>query len=180
MYGARFLVSGEVVGQRPMSQRRDALNVISREAGVRDLLLRPLSAKSLPVTPMEADGLVNRDKLHAFSGRGRNNQLGLAEHLGVSEIPHPGRRLPVDEKESAKRYWPLLSGAPGRAPADFNLANVGGSSGSGRTGWPWAATGPTTRPRGLAEPGISSSSSSTTRGRWDLPGQGGARSGTRT
>lgn len=125
VYGARFLVSGEVVGQRPMSQRRDALNIISREAGVRDLLLRPLSAKCLPVTPMETDGLVDRERLHAFSGRGRNNQLGLAEHLGVTDIPTPAGGCLLTEKESAKRYWPLLTGLPRPRPEDFTLANVG-------------------------------------------------------
>jgi tRNA-specific 2-thiouridylase len=124
-YGARFLASGEVVGQRPMSQRRDALNVISREAGVRGLLLRPLSAKSLPPTPMEEGGLVDRERLHAFSGRGRNNQLGLAAQLGVRDIPTPAGGCLLTEKESAKRYWPLLATLPRPRPEDFSLANVG-------------------------------------------------------
>ena len=60
-YGARFLISGEVVGQRPMSQRADALNLITKRAHVRDVLLRPLSAKGLKPTPMEESGLVDRE-----------------------------------------------------------------------------------------------------------------------
>ncbi len=64
--GATFLATGEVLGQRPMSQRRDTLFLISREANVRDCLLRPLSAQHLPPTPMEENGLVNRDLLPAL------------------------------------------------------------------------------------------------------------------
>ena len=90
-YGATFLATGEVLGQRPMSQRRDTLNRISREADVRDCLLRPLSALGLPPTPMEEDGRVNRDLLCGISGRGRNDQFELAARFGITEIPtRPG------------------------------------------------------------------------------------------
>ena len=70
-YGAKFLVSGEVLGQRPMSQRRDTLNVIRRDAEVRDILLRPLCAKLLDPTAAEESGLVDRSRLLGLNGRGR-------------------------------------------------------------------------------------------------------------
>ena len=69
--GADFIVSGEVVGQRPMSQKRRDLDVISHQAGLEDLLLRPLSAKLLLPTLPERKGLVDRERLYAFQGRSR-------------------------------------------------------------------------------------------------------------
>ena len=81
--GATFLATGEVLGQRPMSQRRDTLFLISREANVRDCLLRPLSAQHLPPTPMEENGLVNRDLLPAIAGRGRSEQLNLPQNSNL-------------------------------------------------------------------------------------------------
>lgn len=123
-YGAQFLISGEVLGQRPMSQREDTLNAIRNDAGVRDLLLRPLCAKHLPPTPMEESGLVDRERLGAMHGRGRKPQLELARVMGISRIPAQGGGCRLTEKESARRYWPLLQFSALRAE-DFHLANVG-------------------------------------------------------
>ncbi len=89
-YGASFLISGEVLGQRPMSQRRDTLNVIERDSACKDILLRPLSALLMPPVRAERDGLVQRDRLLDFSGRGRSRQLALARRYGIEEIPAPG------------------------------------------------------------------------------------------
>ncbi len=86
-YGARFLVSGEVLGQRPMSQRRDTLNIIRRDADAGDILLRPLCALHLSPTEPELSGLVDRERLLGFSGRGRKDQLELAGRFGIREIP---------------------------------------------------------------------------------------------
>jgi tRNA-uridine 2-sulfurtransferase len=88
-YGASFLISGEVLGQRPMSQRRDTLHLIERESGCRDILLRPLSAKLLNPTLAEQDGLIDREKLYSFAGRGRGPQLALAQELGIADFPAP-------------------------------------------------------------------------------------------
>ena len=88
--GAQGLATGEVLGQRPMSQRRDTLNVILRDAAVRDVLLRPLSALHLPPTPLEESGLVDRDRLLGIWGRGRQDQLALAREMGIREVPTPG------------------------------------------------------------------------------------------
>lgn len=87
--GASFLISGEVLGQRPMSQRRDTLNVIARDSDSRSLLLRPLSAKLMTPTLAEEQGWVDREKLLNFSGRGRAPQIALARELGISDFPAP-------------------------------------------------------------------------------------------
>ena len=123
--GAAFLATGEVLGQRPMSQRRDVLNVIRREAGVGDILLRPLSARLLDPTPMETSGLVDRERLPAISGRGRQGQLELAWHFGLTDIPTPGGGCKLTEKENARRYWPVLAHLPAPDSGDFTLANLG-------------------------------------------------------
>lgn len=87
--GASFLITGEVLGQRPMSQRRDTLNVIERDSATRSLLLRPLSAKLMNPTLPEINGWVDREQLLDFSGRGRSRQIALAKTLGITEFPSP-------------------------------------------------------------------------------------------
>jgi len=124
-YGAKFLVTGEVKGQRPMSQRRDALDVISRDAGVRDVLLRPLCAKNMKPTPMEESGLVDRERLHDFGGRSRKPQMALARALGITAIPQPAGGCKLTELESAKRYVLVFQHASQPRAADFHLANAG-------------------------------------------------------
>ncbi len=122
---AAFLISGEVMGQRPMSQRRDTLNIILRDANVRDMLLRPLSALHLEPISAEREGVVDRSRLLSFSGRGRRNQLELAQKMGISEIPTPAGGCRLAEKENARRYWPVLTNIPSPSAADFELANIG-------------------------------------------------------
>jgi hypothetical protein len=87
--GASFLVTGEVIGQRPMSQRRDALRVIERDSGCEGILVRPLCAKNLSPTQAELEGLIDREQLLAFSGRNRTPQMKLAEHFGITDYPSP-------------------------------------------------------------------------------------------
>ncbi len=84
-----FLITGEVMGQRPMSQRKDTMPVVSRESGAGDLLLRPLCAKLLPETLPEREGWVDRDQLLDFSGRNRKPQMALAEKFGFKEYAQP-------------------------------------------------------------------------------------------
>ncbi|AGF78940.1 PP-loop ATPase domain-containing putative tRNA(5-methylaminomethyl-2-thiouridylate) methyltransferase [Desulfocapsa sulfexigens DSM 10523] len=88
-YGASFLVSGEVLGQRPMSQRRDTLRVIERDSENDGLLLRPLSAKLMTPTTAETEGWIDREKLLNFSGRGRSRQIQLAKEYGITDFPAP-------------------------------------------------------------------------------------------
>ncbi|MGI9537505.1 MAG: phosphoadenosine phosphosulfate reductase family protein [Desulfocapsaceae bacterium] len=87
--GASFLITGEVLGQRPMSQRRDTLNVIERDSATRSLLLRPLSAKLMNETEAEIRGWVDRERLLDFSGRGRSRQIALARSFGINDFPSP-------------------------------------------------------------------------------------------
>ncbi len=84
-----FIITGEVVGQRPMSQRRDTMPVIQRESGAGDRLLRPLCARLLPETLPEREGWVDRGKLYDFSGRTRKPQMALAEQFGFREYATP-------------------------------------------------------------------------------------------
>jgi len=87
--GAKFLITGEVLGQRPMSQRRDAMHVIEREAGVKGLVLRPLSAQLLEPTLAETEGWVDRQKLLNICGRSRKPQMKLAEDYHIKDYPCP-------------------------------------------------------------------------------------------
>jgi hypothetical protein len=123
--GACCLISGEVLGQRPMSQRRDTLNVIRRDAGLKGKLLRPLCALHMEETDAERAGIIDRQKLLGFSGRGRKDQLALAERFRLPEIPTPGGGCRLTETEKARSYWPILKYIPAPAAADFFLANTG-------------------------------------------------------
>ncbi len=87
--GFDFIITGEVIGQRPMSQRRDTMPVVSRESGADDLLLRPLCARNLPPTRPEREGWVDRERLHGFSGRGRKPQMALAREFGIEDYAQP-------------------------------------------------------------------------------------------
>ena len=107
--GFHFLISGEVLGQRPMSQRRDALNVIDRDADVKGLVLRPLSAKLFSPTLAEVKGWVDRDKLFDFSGRSRKPQLALAKELGIEEYLTPAGGCLLTEVEFARKFRDLIS-----------------------------------------------------------------------
>lgn len=84
-FNASFIATGEILGQRPMSQRRDALRIIEKESGVDGRLLRPLSALRLQPTEIENKGMVDRSKLLGLAGRGRKNQIALAQKYGIKE-----------------------------------------------------------------------------------------------
>jgi len=87
--GFDFIVTGEVIGQRPMSQRKSTMPIISAESGADDLLLRPLCAKNLPETLPEREGWVDREKLYDFSGRNRKPQIALAKSFGLNDFATP-------------------------------------------------------------------------------------------
>jgi hypothetical protein len=87
--GFDFIITGEVVGQRPMSQRRDTLPVVARESGAHDLLLRPLCARLQPPTLPEREGWVDRERLYDFNGRSRKPQMALAAEYGIEEYAQP-------------------------------------------------------------------------------------------
>ena len=102
--GFDFIITGEVIGQRPKSQRRETMPIIARESGAEDRLLRPLCAKNLPATLPEREGWVNRDQLFAFHGRNRKPQIELAKQLGFDEFSQPagGCCFLTDENYSRK------------------------------------------------------------------------------
>lgn len=123
--GAKFIITGEVVGQRPMSQRRDTLDVIIRDADVKDVLVRPLCAKRLKPTPAEEAGYVDRERLLNLSGRGRKGQMELAQKYQLKEIPTPAGGCTLAEMESSRRFWPVFTHSPAPVADDFYLSNVG-------------------------------------------------------
>jgi len=87
--GFDFIVTGEVIGQRPKSQRKDTMPVVARESGANDRLLRPLCARLLPETLPEKEGWVDREKLLDFSGRNRKPQIALAKSFGFDDYAQP-------------------------------------------------------------------------------------------
>lgn len=87
--GFDFIITGEVMGQRPMSQRKQTMPIVANESGAEDLLLRPLCAKNLPATLPETNGWVDRNQLHDFSGRSRKPQIALARHFGIEDYAQP-------------------------------------------------------------------------------------------
>jgi len=87
--GFDFIITGEVIGQRPKSQRKDTMPVIARESGADELLLRPLCAKNLAPTKPELEGWVVREKLHDFEGRTRKPQIALAKQFGFEDYAQP-------------------------------------------------------------------------------------------
>lgn len=107
--GASFLITGEVLGERPMSQRKDALNIIERDAGVRGILLRPLSAKLLLPTVPEKEGIIDRERLLAISGRSRKEQFLLAEKFGIKEYPNPSGGCLLTDPGFTKRVKDIIS-----------------------------------------------------------------------
>ncbi len=107
--GADFVYTGEVLGQRPKSQRRDALGLIEKQSGLAGRLLRPLSAKLLPPTIPEIEGKLDREKLLAISGRSRKAQMELAERLGVVDYPQPaGGCCFLTDESFGRKFHDLL------------------------------------------------------------------------
>ncbi|MBU0968068.1 MAG: thiamine biosynthesis protein [Proteobacteria bacterium] len=108
-YQASFIITGEVVGQRPMSQRKDTLRVIERDSGTDSLLLRPLCAKSQKPTAAELAGIIDREKLPYCSGRGRSQQIELAAGFGITGYPSPAGGCKLTDPNLAKQIKTLFS-----------------------------------------------------------------------
>ena len=101
--GASFLISGEVMGQRPMSQNKDALQIVLNESNCDGLLLRPMSAKKLAPTIAEINGWVDRDKLESITGRSRERQLELAKEIGLDDFESPGGGCLLTDENFSKK-----------------------------------------------------------------------------
>ena len=100
---ASFLFTGEVLGQRPMSQRREAMTIIEKEAGLEGLILRPLSAQFLEPTIPEKEGLIDREKLFGIRGRWRKPQMELAEEFGIEDYLCPAGGCRLTDSQFARR-----------------------------------------------------------------------------
>ena len=123
--GADFIVTGEVLGERPMSQRRDAIELIERKSGLSGLILRPLSAKLFPPTIPEQEHLVDRNCLLAIQGRRRTPQFELAERLGITDFLCPGGGCLLTDLEFSARLKDLLEYNPEFGMKDANLLKYG-------------------------------------------------------
>lgn len=123
--GAALVASGEVVGQRPMSQKKRDLARIAHHSGLEDRLLRPLSAKLLPATAPEREGLIDRDALYAFSGRGRKGLIALAQQLGLKRIPQPSTGCALTEPQFATKVHDLVQLDPLGTRWDFEILKFG-------------------------------------------------------
>jgi len=123
--GASFVFTGEVLGERPMSQHREALRLVERQSGLEGRLLRPLSARLLPPTIPEGEGLVDRSRLLDISGRSRKPQLALVQQYGIAEYPSPGGGCRLTDPGFARRTRDLLTQQPDFSRNDFDLLKVG-------------------------------------------------------
>jgi len=106
--GVDFLISGEVLGQRPMSQRHDALNSVGKLSQVKDLLVRPLSQKLLADTLPVREGWVNKDEMLDFQGRGRHRQIKLVKEMGFTEFQNPGGGCLLTDQGFSRRLKDLM------------------------------------------------------------------------
>lgn len=123
--GFDFVATGEVLGERPMSQHKRALDIVAKDADLEGYLLRPLSAKLLEATIPEQDGRVDREKLLSISGRSRKIQIALAKHYGFKDYPSPAGGCALTQKEFVVRLKELMDNKPDFTPEDVDLAAVG-------------------------------------------------------
>jgi tRNA-specific 2-thiouridylase len=120
-----FVITGEVLGQRPMSQNRKSLALIAIESGLEGLLLRPLSAKLLPVTIPERRGWVKRELLMDFQGRSRKPQMTLAARLNINEYPSPAGGCLLTEKAFSRRLRDLFRFSAEPETREIELLKLG-------------------------------------------------------
>jgi Predicted tRNA(5-methylaminomethyl-2-thiouridylate) methyltransferase, contains the PP-loop ATPase domain len=122
--GALFIATGEVLGQRPMSQHKNSLNAIEKRSGLRGYLLRPLSAKLLNPTIPEEKGWVQRESLLSWWGRGRKDQIAYAKQHGLA-ITMPAGGCLLTHADTAKRFVDLQKFIPEFSLSDFKLIAYG-------------------------------------------------------
>ncbi|MFA5141885.1 MAG: 7-cyano-7-deazaguanine synthase [Candidatus Woesearchaeota archaeon] len=123
--GAKFIFTGEVLGQRPMSQHLAALHVIENSAGLKGKLLRPLCAKHLKPTEAELKGYVNRELLHDMHGRDRNQQLRLAKSYGIKEYQSPAGGCLLTCEDYCKKVKDMLNTKKKISIEDIELLKIG-------------------------------------------------------
>lgn len=123
--GADFIISGEVLGQRPMSQNLRSLSLVAHNSGFKELILRPLSAKRLPESLAEREGWVVRGKLLGFSGRSRKPQIELAGKFRIENYPSPAGGCLLTDKVFSRRLRDLISSNPGLSRREVELLKWG-------------------------------------------------------
>ena len=124
-FNADFIITGEVLNQRPMSQNRQALNKVRKESGFEDKILRPLCAQNLDETEMEKNGLVDREKLLKISGRSRKIQMELAEKWGIKDYPSPAGGCKLTEPNYSIRLKETLQRNGDATPDEIELLRFG-------------------------------------------------------
>ena len=122
---ADFIITGEVLNQRPMSQNKQALDVVKKESGFSDKILRPLCALNLNPTQMELDGLVDRNKLLKISGRSRKEQMKMAEEWGIVDYPSPAGGCKLTEPNYSHRLKLALDANQNLNRNDIELLKYG-------------------------------------------------------
>ncbi len=119
----QIVASGEVLGQRPFSQNPTALRTVQKIAGIE--ILRPLSAKLLPETSYEKEGLVDREKLFNFQSKNRKPQIALAEKFGITDYPTPAGGCLLTDPGYSRRLREFLERDPDATPEDVRLIRIG-------------------------------------------------------
>ena len=122
---AQFIITGEVLGQRPMSQNRKALSIIDEESGFKGLILRPLSARHLPPSRPEEEGWVDRGRLMDFSGRTRKPQMALAKEMGIIDYPSPAGGCLLTDRIFSERLRDLFSSRAQVQVREIELMKLG-------------------------------------------------------
>ena len=123
--GASFIVTGEVLGERPMSQTRHAIDLIERKSGMPGLILRPLSGRLFEPSMPEKMGIVDRARLLDIQGRSRNRQFGLAKEFGIDDYPTPAGGCLLTDKGFSNRLKDLFKYNAGYEINDLNLLKIG-------------------------------------------------------
>ncbi len=123
--GFDFLFSGEVMGQRPMSQTRHSLRYVEKNSGYEGYIVRPLSIQRLPETIPEKRGWIRREALYGFAGRSRKPQIALAKRLHVTDYPNPGGGCLLTDKNYCTRLKDLFDQPEPYATADLHLLRYG-------------------------------------------------------
>jgi len=123
--GASFIITGEVLGERPMSQRRDAMRIIQRDSGLEGLIVRPLSAKLFEPSIPEKEAWVDREKFLDIKGRSRKPQMQLADQLGINDYPCPAGGCLLTDMGFARRMRDLMDHKPDFTVNDVQMLKVG-------------------------------------------------------
>ncbi|MDP2921334.1 MAG: 7-cyano-7-deazaguanine synthase [Candidatus Omnitrophota bacterium] len=122
---ASFIITGEVMGQRPMSQRKQAIMTIEKESELQGLIVRPLSAKFFEPTLPEQAGIIDREKLLDIDGRQRVRQIALAKEFGINDYPCPAGGCLLTDENFSTRLKDLLKYIPDYDISDLHLLKVG-------------------------------------------------------